>query len=216
RIQIPAARGIVPADLTIPASASYIVIFSHAGIDSPQNHLNEIVLDHLHEAGIGTLVPELLSVEEINCSKEFDIELMTSRLMAVTRWVLDRDLFGHYRVGYYAAGTGAASALVAAAGLGYAVGAIVCRGGRPDLASEALPEIQSPVLFIVGSQDKYVLELNRLAFDAISAEKKLSIVQDATHFFSDDKIGEVASLAGTWFEEHLGVRQAQPIKTGIR
>src|SRR5579859_7738442 len=116
-IHIPAGTRMVPADLVIPGNADCIVIFSHAGANSRLNRLNQAVAEQLQKAGIGTLMPDLLSEDELARSREFDIGLLTQRLSTVTKWLKDRDLFGHYRLGYYATTTGAASALQAAAGL---------------------------------------------------------------------------------------------------
>lgn len=193
----------VPADLVIPGNANAIILFVHAGADSRHNRLNRMVAEKLQQAGFGTLLPDLLGEDDLAGAREFDTGLLTARLNAVTAWVKDRDLFGNYRLGYYATTTAAASALQAAADPDTLIGAIVCRGGRTDLVRDALPEVKPPVLLIVGSQDRYVLQQNHEAMDILPGIKKLSIIQGATHFFDNEKIDEVGSLALAWFHTHL-------------
>jgi putative phosphoribosyl transferase len=202
-IVIPAGKEKIVADLTIPGNATAIVVFARAGTDCRSNPRDRIVATHLQAVGFGTLLPDLLNEEEFLHSKEFDVDLLTARLLIVTKWLLHRDLFSHYRLGYFGVTTGAASALQAAACLKEAVGAVVCRGGKPDLAADVIPELQSPTLLIVGGQDRYVARLNREALAAFSCPGKIEIVQGATHLFRDDKITEVARLTEAWFNKYL-------------
>lgn len=195
----------VTADLIIPDEANSIVIFANAGPGSRLHRLHLLVAARLQQAGFGTLLPDLLDEAELAASGEFNVPLLTGRLIAVTRFIKDRDLFGHYHFGYYGAATGAACALQAAADLGPLISAVVCRSARPDLVRDALPEVQSPVLFIVGSLDRYILQLTREALESLSGEKKLIVVQGASHFFDEATIGEAANLARSWFHDHLEI-----------
>jgi pimeloyl-ACP methyl ester carboxylesterase len=209
-IHIPVgSRRVIPADLVIPGEAGAIVIFAHAGPGSRLQRLNLLVAAQLQRSGIGTLLPDLLDESELAAAGEFNIPLLSARLTAITKWISDRDLFGHYRLGYYATTTGAACALRAAAGLDQLIGAIVCRSARPDLVRDVLPEVQSPVLLIVGSLDRFVLQLNREAMESLSGEKKLSVVQSAAHFFDEATTREAADLARDWFHTHLELPVAQ-------
>ncbi|HVU94134.1 MAG TPA: dienelactone hydrolase family protein [Puia sp.] len=206
QMHIPVAhRRTITADLVIPGEATAIVIFANAGPGSRLHRLHLAVAARLQHSGIGTLLPDLLDESELAASAEFNISLLTKRLVDVTKFINDRDLFGHYRLGYYGTATGAACALQAAADLDSLIGAVVCRSARPDLVRDALPEIQSPVLFIVGSLDRYVLQLNRDAMESLSVEKKLTVVQAASHFFDESTIAEAADLARSWFHCHLGL-----------
>jgi pimeloyl-ACP methyl ester carboxylesterase len=206
QMNIPVAdRRVIYADLVIPGEAKAIVIFANAEPGSRVHRLHLLVASQLHEAGIGTLLVDLIDESELAASGEFNIALLTARLIAVTRFINGLDRFGHYRLGYYGAATGAASALQAAADLHSLIGAVVCRSARPDFVMDSLPEIQSPLLLIVGSLDRYVLRLNRDAFESLSGEKKLTIVQGASHFFDESTIREAAELARSWFHTYLEI-----------
>jgi putative phosphoribosyl transferase len=158
----------------------------------------------LQQHGFGTLLPDLLDPQEEGMSgKQYDVELLSRRLATVTQWVKDRDLFDHYRLGYYATSIGAAAALRAAARFPDDIDAIVCRGGRPDLAKAILPRVQAPTLLIVGGLDRYVLKLNREALDELSCTKELEVINDATYLFEGDKLSELAARTTEWFERHI-------------
>jgi pimeloyl-ACP methyl ester carboxylesterase len=195
----------ITADLVIPGEANAIVIFANAGPGSRLNRLHLLVAARLQQAGIGTLLPDLLDESESAASGEFNITLLTERLVAVTKFINDRDLFGHYRLGFYGTATGAACGLQVAANLDPLIGAVVCRSARPDLVTDALPEIQSPVLLLAGSLDRYVIQLNRQAMDSFSGEKKLVVIQGASHFFDEAATAETAGLALSWFHTHLEI-----------
>ena len=204
QLHIPVAnRRHITADLVIPGEANAIVIFANAGPGSRLQRLHLLMAARLQQAGFGTLLPDLLDESELAASGEFNISLLTERLIAITKFINDRDLFGHYRLGYYGAATGAACALQAAANLDSLIGAVVCRSARPDLVPDTLPEIQSPVLLLAGSLDRYVIQLNREAMESLSGEKKLIIIQGASHFFDEATIREAADLARSWFHIHL-------------
>jgi putative phosphoribosyl transferase len=192
--------------LAIPTKASGVVIFAHGAGSSRWSPRNVAVANSLRADGrLGTLLFDLLSEDEdVDYSRRFDIELLTGRLTAVTRWLHDQPSMQDLRIGYFGASTGAAAAIRAAAALGEGISAVVSRGGRPDLALEALDEVRAPVLLIVGGHDPVVLDLNRQAYDAIRAEKALEIVQGATHLFEEPgAIEQVSELAAAWFERHL-------------
>lgn len=191
-------------ELTLPAAADAIIIFSQAGGASRSSPRSRMMAGYLQQHGFGTLLPDLLDPEEeCHSGKQYDVELLSRRLAAVTQWVLDRDLFDHYRLGYYATSTGAAAAFRTAVMFPEDIGAIVCRGGRPDLAKAMLPLVEAPTLFIVGDLDRYVLQLNREALDELSCSKQLEVVIGATHLFEGDKLNEMAASTTAWFQRHL-------------
>ncbi|MDO6429520.1 alpha/beta hydrolase [Flavitalea sp. BT771] len=201
---IPCGNKQLSCELTLPENAHAIIIFSQAGGISRNSPRSRMMAEYLQQHSIGTLLPDLLTPEEEQSSgRQYDVELMTRRLIAVTQWVLDRDLLDHYRLGYYGTSTGAAAALQAAALLPEDIGAIVCRGGRPDLAKGALSRVQAPTLLIVGSLDRYVEQMNREALDELSCDKQLEVIQGATYLFEGEKIKEVAASTTSWFARHL-------------
>ncbi len=205
QVRIPADAVSLEGNLALPSAARCAVIFAHGSGSSRHSPRNKFVAEKLREKGIGTLLFDLLTPkEDEDYSKRFDIDLLTRRLRAVTLWLRGQPQTKGLALGYFGASTGTAAALRAAAGLGAAVGAVVSRGGRPDLAEEALSRVSAPVLLIVGGDDTHVLELNRRAYDLIDAEKKLVVVPGATHLFEEPgALDEVARLAADWFERLL-------------
>ena len=195
-------------DLFIPEQAEAIVIFSHGSGSSRHSVRNRAVARYLQEKQIGTLLFDLLTEEEDqDYSMRFDIDLLTRRLVAVTRWLEQLPAAKDCRIGYFGASTGAASALKAAA-VAEQVAAVVSRGGRPDMAAESLPAVAAPTLLIVGSLDTQVLALNRMALEQLVCTKELAIVQGATHLFEEyGTLDEVMKLASAWFEKYLCNRQ---------
>lgn len=195
-------------DLFIPGQAQAIVIFSHGSGSSRHSVRNRAVAGYLQHKRIGTLLFDLLTeAEDQDYSMRFDIGLLTQRLVAVTRWLEQVPAAKNCRIGYFGASTGAASALQAAAVLKQ-VGAVVSRGGRPDMAAESLPLVASPTLLIVGSLDTQVLALNRMALEQLACTKELAIVEGATHLFEEyGTLDEVMKLASAWFEKYLSARQ---------
>lgn len=192
-------------ELYIPSDAKAIIVFSHGSGSSRFSTRNRQVAAYLRGKNFGTLLLDLLTPEEDNLyQNRFNIELLTKRLTGATEWLERVPAAKNCRIGYFGASTGAASALQAAAGLEQ-VGAVVSRGGRPDLASlNALKAVKAPVLCIVGSLDTEVLELNKQALEELRCHKELVVVEGATHLFEErGKLDEVAKLASAWFETYL-------------
>ena len=182
-----------------------VVLFVHGSGSSRHSPRNRYVAAVLNEAGLATLLFDLLTEhEELDRANVFDIELLAGRLLDVTDWLRLRRGFARVPIGYFGASTGAAAALRAAADPGNEVGAIVSRGGRPDLAGPLLGRVDAPTLLIVGSQDHTVLELNRQAADTMSGERELAVVPGATHLFEEPgTLRSAAGLARDWFRGHL-------------
>jgi putative phosphoribosyl transferase len=194
--------------LALPDGAGGVVVFAHGSGSSRFSPRNRMVAEALQRAGLGTLLIDLLSAEEerldlVTAELRFDIPLLARRLVAATEWMSDEPETAPLRVGYFGASTGAAGALIAAAELPDTA-AVVSRGGRPDLAAEALARVRAPTLLIVGERDTQVLELNEAAYAELDAEKELVIVPGATHLFEEPgALDEVARLAGDWFVRHV-------------
>lgn len=193
------------ADLFIPENSVGLVIFSHGSGSSRLSKRNLFVAAVLQKKGMATLLFDLLTEEEdLDYSARFNIDLLTRRLIAVTRQLNRHPLTAHLEKGFFGASTGAASALMAAAELGKEIKAIVSRGGRVDMAAEKLQEISAPTLFIVGGDDEVVLQLNENAFTRLKCEKQLEIIPGASHLFEEPgTLEEVARLSAQWFSEHL-------------
>lgn len=204
-VLVEAHGATLPGDLTIPAGAPGVVIFAHGSGSSRHSPRNRFVADMLGEAGIGTLLFDLLTpTEERDRGNVFDIPLLAQRLAAATRWLARHPNGGGHAFGYFGASTGAAAALVAAASGDVPVSAIVSRGGRPDLAGDWLPKVKAPTLLIVGGRDTDVLRLNRSAYARLSCSKRLEVVPGATHLFEEPgTLRQAAVLATDWFLQHL-------------
>ena len=208
-VRVRAGAVTLDGDLSLPDGARAIVLFAHGSGSSRLSPRNRHVADLLNEAGLATLLVDLLTPEEEvtdarTARLRFDIRLLAERLVEVTDWLRERAETRGLRLGYFGASTGAAAALVAAAMRPEAVGAIVSRGGRPDLAGRALSLVRAPTLLIVGGEDGVVIELNRQALAELRAEATLVIVPGATHLFEEPgALDEVARLAREWFERHL-------------
>jgi putative phosphoribosyl transferase len=196
-------------ELELPSGAVGLVLFAHGSGSSRHSPRNQAVARAFREAGLGTLLFDLLTPEEEQAEVHtrhlrFNIALLASRVAEATRWVLDQATARDIAAGYFGSSTGAAAALVAAAELGNLVGAVVSRGGRPDLARDALEHVVSPTLLIVGGEDKPVLPLNEEAYERLQCEKALRIVKGATHLFEEPgKLEIVAHMAAEWFANHL-------------
>ncbi|HMC65455.1 MAG TPA: alpha/beta family hydrolase [Gemmataceae bacterium] len=207
-----AAAVTLGGDLTIPANAVGIVLFAHGSGSSRHSPRNQFVARAIRERGVATLLFDLLTEEEeaqddLTGRLRFDIGLLAGRLVAATKWIARQQETQKLGIGYFGASTGGAAALVAAAEIGPAIDAVVSRGGRPDLASEALESVQSPTLLIVGERDETVLELNRSAFDRLPCEKELKVITRATHLFEEPgALEQVARLAADWFRRRLRPR----------
>ena len=194
-----------------PPDAGGIVLFAHGSGSGRLSPRNNFVAEQLEAAGLATLLFDLLTereekIDEVTRELRFDIPLLTDRLAAGTQWTLEQPATGQLAVGYFGASTGAAAALRAAARIPE-VAAVVSRGGRPDLAGEALGRVRAATLLIVGGDDHQVLELNRQALAQLRCEAKLEIVPGATHLFVEPgTLEQVAALAADWFARHLQPR----------
>lgn len=195
----------LPADLTVPERALGWIVFAHGSGSSRRSTRNVSVAKSLNDVGFATLLFDLLTPEEaLDRQNVFDVELLADRLVAATRWLSARSEASGMPIAYFGASTGAAAALLAAVELGDEISAVVSRGGRPDLAWRRLEEVRAPTLLVVGGADKVVLELNEAASDHLSGPHRLAVVRHATHLFEEPgALEEVASLAASWFEEHL-------------
>jgi dipeptidyl aminopeptidase/acylaminoacyl peptidase len=209
-VQMPAADGVtLEGDLRVPPGAPGIVVFAHGSGSSRFSPRNRFVAQVLVAAGLATLLMDLLTPREeaVDASTDayrFDVGLLASRLVAASDWVAELPTTRDLRLGYFGASTGAAAALFAAAEGGDRVRAVVSRGGRPDLAADALPRVKAPTLLIVGELDHQVIQLNQVAFELLSCEKELQVVPGASHLFEEPgALEQVARLAQDWFLEHL-------------
>ncbi len=204
-VQIPVNMVNLPGDLVMRDNAAGIVIFSHGSGSSRLSPRNIYVARKLQDKGFATLLFDLLTEEEgQNYELYFDIPLLSRRLESVTKWVMENPYTKGLEIGFFGASTGAASALSAASHLENHIKALVSRGGRPDLVMKELLEVKTPTLLIVGGLDKNVISLNRGALRHLAGERKLSIVEEATHLFNEQgKLDEVAVLAANWFEKYL-------------
>jgi dienelactone hydrolase len=207
---ITAGKAQLEGELTIPTDLRGVVLFAHGSGSSRHSPRNQRVAGVLQQAGIATLLLDLLTREEESVDLEtaelrFNIDFLAARLRHATDWVLNQPELENLKLGYFGASTGAAAALVAAAKAPGRVAAIVSRGGRPDLAGTALDHVQVPTLLIVGGADHVVLKLNRQALFQLRCEKRLEVVDDATHLFEEPgALEQVSHLARQWFEAHLG------------
>jgi len=205
--EVEASAGLVQLAgyLTVPAKAPGIVVFAHGSGSSRHSPRNRYVASILHEAGLGTLLFDLLTPEEaLNRANVFDIELLAGRLAQVTGWLPTQPHAAQAAVGYFGASTGAAAALWAAAEPGSDIAAVVSRGGRPDLARPRLAAVTAPTLLIVGGHDEVVLDLNRQAQAELRCENQLAVVPGATHLFEEPgTLKAAAGLARDWFISHL-------------
>jgi len=191
--------------LHLPASANSLVVFAHGSGSSRFSPRNMAAANSLNARGIATLLFDLLTPdEERDRSNVFDIQLLAARLIDAVHWIDNDPDLARLPLGLFGASTGAAAALVAAAHLGARVGAVVSRGGRPDLAGVALERVTAPTLLIVGGLDYDVIELNELAFSHLTAPKAIEIVPGATHLFPEQGTLELAiAYAERWFRTHL-------------
>ena len=206
QVQIPVNGVQLEGILVVPESARGVVLFVHGSGSSRLSPRNNFVAGKLNDAGYGTLLMDLLTKQEDRIyENRFDIELLTWRVERVTQWLMEQPHCSALEIGYFGASTGAAAALNAAATLGSSIGAVVSRGGRPDLSMEALANVQAPTLLIVGGMDEVVIDLNRQAYEKLKAKKHLAIVKGATHLFEEPgTLQEVVRLAAAWFKRHLG------------
>jgi putative phosphoribosyl transferase len=209
-VRIAAGRATLDGNLTIPGEATALVLFAHGSGSSRHSPRNQFVARTLNNAGLATLLFDLLTPEEeaIDLRTQehrFNIDLLAERLVHATEWAQQPEQTRDLRILYFGSSTGGGAALVAAAKIPKDVGAVVSRGGRPDLAGEALPKVQAPTLLIVGGNDDIVIELNERARDRMRCEVKLEIVPGATHLFEEPgALEKVAQLASDWFVNQIG------------
>ncbi|HXF48435.1 MAG TPA: dienelactone hydrolase family protein [Verrucomicrobiae bacterium] len=204
-VHIPIDADVLEGELVLPSHSLGVVLFAHGSGSSRKSPRNCYVADILRQSGIGTLLFDLLTEKEDQVyAARFDIELLTRRLVAATRWVMEESAAKELPVGYFGASTGAAAALRAAARLGPTIKAVVSRGGRPDLAFAVLERVTAATLLVVGGYDHEVIRLNRKAYERLSAVKDIVVVPGATHLFEEPgTLEEVARLAAEWFLKHL-------------
>jgi putative phosphoribosyl transferase len=208
-VLVNAAGAELKGDLTIPRGAPAIVLFAHGSGSSRRSPRNRKVAQVLREGGLATLLIDLLTPEEEQVDLEtaelrFNIGLLAERLTGAADWLRENPATSNLKIGYFGASTGAGAALVAAAARPESAGAIVSRGGRPDLAGGALEYVRAPTLLLVGGLDVPVIHLNREAFDRLHCEKRLEIVPNASHLFEEaGALEKVAQLAREWFQLHL-------------
>lgn len=204
-VHIPADSVILEGVLDVPHDTQALIIFAHGSGSSRHSKRNKYVAQVLREVGLGTLLFDLLTRDEdVIYENRFDIPMLANRLTAATRWIKKQQQTKDLRIGYFGASTGAAAALIAASEPSSEVGAIVSRGGRPDLAEQALKHVKTPTLLLVGGNDYIVIQLNQQAYNVIKAEKELQIIPGASHLFEEPgALEEVARLAAEWFRKHL-------------
>ena len=207
-VQIQAGQAALSGNLHIPDGAAVLVLFAHGSGSSRHSPRNQFVARTLNNAGLATLLFDLLTPEEESIDARtgefrFNIGLLAERLVHATKWAKQQEQTRDLRIGYFGSSTGGGAALAAAAEVPDDVGAVVSRGGRPDLGDEALPKVQAPTLLIVGGNDDVVIELNEQARDRMRCEVKLEIVPGATHLFEEPgALEKVAKLASDWFLLH--------------
>src|SRR6059058_3171016 len=212
-ITIPAGAATLAGALSLPERAHSLVLFVHGSGSSRHSPRNQFVARTLNNAGLATLLFDLLTANEERIDSytaefRFNIELLAERLSYATKWTSEQANTRDLGIGYFGSSTGAAAALVSAAEFPD-VAAVVSRGGRPDLAGDALPKVQAPTLLIVGGNDDIVIELNEMARDQMRCEVKLEIIPDATHLFEEPgALEQVAKLASEWFVNHIGAKSA--------
>jgi pimeloyl-ACP methyl ester carboxylesterase len=208
-VRVTAGNVTLEGSLCIPERSQSIILFAHGSGSSRFSPRNQFVARELRKAGLGTLLFDLLTKAEEDIDLDtaqlrFNIRLLSTRLAGATDWLTELAAPEHFKIGYFGASTGAAAAIVAAAERPDGVGAIVSRGGRPDLAEEALIAIKAPTLLIVGGNDTPVISMNQAALRLIKVEKKLEIIPGATHLFEEPgALEEVARLAIDWFHKYL-------------
>ena len=223
QVSVPVDRIHLDGDLVLPPGARGLVLFAHGSGSSRHSPRNRFVARALNEGGLGTLLIDLLTPDEeqidmLTAELRFDIGLLASRLVWVLEWLYADararlDQRARLKIGLFGSSTGAAAALVAAAQRPALVSAVVSRGGRPDLAADALALVQAPTLLIVGGADTHVLGLNVSALAELRADKRISVVPHATHLFEEPgALEEVARLAREWFRSSLAAQESWPMR----
>ena len=211
-VQIQAGGAILSGSLSIPENTDALVLFAHGSGSSRHSPRNQFVARTLNQAGLATLLFDLLTPEEESVDlytreHRFDIGLLAKRLIYATKWAREQTQTRDLSIGYFGSSTGGGASLVAASELPDEVGAVVSRGGRPDLAGDALPKVKAPTLLIVGGEDHVVIDLNEQARAQMKCECKIDIVSGATHLFEEPgALEQVARLASDWFVKHISPR----------
>ena len=207
---IPAGAARLQGTLALPAKAQGLVLFAHGSGSSRLSPRNTTIALQLRASGLGTLLFDLLTETEADArGNVFDIDLLTERLLAATEWVSRQPEAAGLKLGYFGASTGAAAALSAAAISPIEMGAVVSRGGRPDLAGDALPRVRAPTLLLVGSTDTTVLGLNQRALERLTCFARLVVIEGAGHLFEEPgTLEEAGRLAATWLVRHLAQQPA--------
>lgn len=209
QVSVKASNVKLAGDLAMPDDSLGFIIFAHGSGSSRRSPRNQEVARTLQEMRLGTLLFDLLTAEEEQAEAftrhfRFNIHLLAERLIVATRWALDQGISRDLPTGLFGASTGAAAALVAASRLGGTIAAVVSRGGRPDLAGDALPQVGAPTLLIIGQKDTEVLRLNEQAYETLTCEKALRTVPGASHLFEEPGALEiVAAMSAEWFNNHL-------------
>lgn len=217
-VRIPTGRLMLDGDLALVDGASGVVVFAHGSGSSRYSSRNRYVARELNRGGLATLLMDLLTPEEERADEftghlRFDIGLLSDRVAMAADWLARRDETRHLPIGAFGASTGGGAALVAAAARPDLIRAVVSRGGRPDLAGDALGYVQAPTLLIVGGLDHPVIEMNRQAFDQLRCLKQVEVVPGATHLFEEPgTLEQVAELGRQWFQHQLApeVRPSPP------
>jgi len=205
QVQVQTSGVILEGNLLMPDDAQGVILFAHGSGSSRHSSRNQYVAKMLRSARLGTLLIDLLTSEEERVDQQtrqlrFDIEMLATRLVGATDWLAQQPQTQGLSVGLFGASTGGGAALIAATKRQDRIGAVVSRGGRPDLAKEYLPLVQCPTLLIVGANDAPVIVMNREAFDRLTVTKELTLVAGATHLFEEPgALEEVARLATDWF-----------------
>jgi dienelactone hydrolase len=208
-IGVPAGLVCLDGDLAIPTGAKGLVMFAHGSGSGRMSPRNRFVSESLNARGLGTLLLDLLTPQEEEVDEQtrhlrFDIPMLAGRLVAAADWLMEQPPTAKLPLGLFGASTGAGAALIVAAQRSKIVHAVVSRGGRPDLAGEALPQVHCPTLMIVGAWDQPVMALNKEAMARMRATTRLVVVPGATHLFEEPgALEEVARVAGEWFEMYL-------------
>jgi putative phosphoribosyl transferase len=211
-VNIPVGEVTLEGNLNIPEEAKGIVLFAYGSGSSRHSPGNKKVAGILRENKFATLLVDLLTEEEEridiqNRKYRFDIELLALRLTEITDWLTRNEETRYLQIGYFGSSTGAAGALIAASRRQHLIGAVVSRGGRPDLAEKYLEQVKAPTLLIVGGNDVAVIGMNEQALNKMNGNHKMEIVEGATHLFEEPgKLHEVTVLAKNWFSDHLGVK----------
>lgn len=213
-VTIPVNNVSVEGILQIPHNPRGIVLFVHGSGSGRHSPRNNYIASVLRESRVASLLFDLLTEEEdLIYESRFDIELLTRRIIAVTQWVKKQPKTKDLKLGFFGASTGAAAALKAASRIGPDIRAVVSRGGRPDLAIDEIKDVKSPTLLIVGENDPEVIELNKIAYEALNTTKKLEIIPKATHLFEEPgTLEKVAEISSEWFKKYLSRSFKEPFR----